>query len=179
MGQRQKNGRHTAVGFGGRPGVLSSFFNFFPLATCHPISSLRPGGQCVVTARCATHLGTVRRCLAADESLCDTSHKASRDPSTQVLTPVVWHPRCNAFFIARPLWFGVREFHGGSQVSQTGRMRRGIWLTCVSRANGVSEAGRHACCLQVGTEIPRRSPLIRQCCRPRASCLTGLTVFVD
>lgn len=124
------------------------------------MSSSRPGGHCVRTARRATHLGTLRRAWRAGESLCDTSHKANQDPPHASSTPVVCHPRCNAFVAWKPSLLRGRKSRGGSRVSQTGKMSGGhVWPLCstVDDESKRSGATLHAR-LQVGTEIPRRTP---------------------
>lgn len=83
MEQRQKTGDTRPLDSGTTGGVLSSFFNFFPLATCHPIFLAARRPVCRSRQACYPP-GHRSPCLAADESLCDTSHKANRDPSTPV-----------------------------------------------------------------------------------------------
>lgn len=115
------------------PGVLSSFFNFFPWRPAIP-SSLRPGGQRVRAVSEYRPPGHRSPCLAAEESL-----RAQVTPHTRraFVLPREFHasrvsPQINRSRCCQIFLYSGAETHGGSQISQTGRIGRG---TCVSTAN--------------------------------------------
>lgn len=151
-----ENGQDRPVGLGNDRGFWAHFLTFSPWRPAIP-SSLRPGGQCVGNRQACYPPGHRSPCLAADELLCDTSHKANRDPSTRV-------PRQSSGTPDATLSLLLNLSSSGSRVSR--RLPSLVdWenaeracLACVLRANRVSEAGRHAHTLAGGHSDSKAFP---------------------